>query len=167
VALRIISLDGVWYSKGFKPGEGEKEGAYKEDYKTDGWIKAKVPSVVHLDLLENGLIPDPFYGLNEEKVRWIEEMEWWYRREFHLPEDIVNMDAVEIHFMGLDTFATIWLNGVKVGETNNMFIPWVFDVKKLVKPGRNVIAIKFAPPTKTLEEIKAREEKMKRVFLPP
>jgi len=167
VAPRILSLDGVWYLRGFKPGEGEKKGAYKEDYKTDGWIKARVPGVVHLDLLENGLIPDPFYGLNEEKVRWVEEMEWWYRREFDLPEDIVNMDAVEIHFMGLDTFATIWLNGVKVGETDNMFIPWVFDVKKLVKPGRNVIAIKFAPPTKTLEEIKAREEKMKRVFLPP
>ena len=165
--MKIISLDGMWLLRGFKPGKGEEEGAYTADYKVDGWIKAKVPGVVHLDLLENGLIPDPFYGLNEDEVRWIEEMEWWYRREFDLPEDIVNMDAVEIHFMGLDTFATIWLNGVKVGETDNMFIPWVFDVKKLVKPGRNVLVVKFAPPTKTLEEIEAKKGKMRAAFYPP
>ncbi|RLE97098.1 MAG: glycoside hydrolase family 2 protein [Thermoprotei archaeon] len=164
---RVMPLDGTWQLQGFKPGEGVKSGAHGVDYRAEGWLKAKVPGVVHLDLMENGVIPDPFYGLNEEEVRWVEEREWWYRRELEVPADFLDADAVELVFEGLDTFATIWVNGVEVGRADNMFIPWIFDVKHLLRPGRNVIAVKFDPPARVLEELEAKHGRLGAGFYAP
>ena len=43
------------------------------------WRPAQVPGDVHLDLLRNKLIPDPFYRDNEAKLQWIEAASWEYR----------------------------------------------------------------------------------------
>ena len=43
---------------------------------------AKVPGVVHLDLLQNGLIGDPFYRDNEKGLQWVGKTDWEYRTEF-------------------------------------------------------------------------------------
>ena len=37
------------------------------------WRSAQVPGTVHQDLLDHGLIPDPFYGTNEALVQWVED----------------------------------------------------------------------------------------------
>lgn len=142
----VLSLDGRWLLKGFPGLNGEEEGAYKPEYPTDSWLQAEVPGVVHLDLMSNGVIPDPFYGVNEASVKWVEDVEWWYRKEFEAPKEILAKEVVELVFEGLDTFATIWVNGVKLGETCNMFTPWIFDVKKVLKQGVNVVAVRFKPP---------------------
>ena len=46
------------------------------------WRPAQVPGDVHLDLLRNKLIPDPFYRDNEAKLQWIENADWEYRTTF-------------------------------------------------------------------------------------
>jgi hypothetical protein len=63
-----LSLNGSWKFKGFAECNGEELRAYKLEYDDDGWLPAKVPGTVHLDLLANNVIPDPFKGLNEKKV---------------------------------------------------------------------------------------------------
>ncbi len=63
-----LSLNGSWKFKGFAECNGEELGAYKLEYDDDGWLPAKVPGTVHLDLLANNVIPDPFKGLKEKKV---------------------------------------------------------------------------------------------------
>jgi len=70
-----FSLNGSWKFKGFAECNGEELGAYKLEYNGDGWLPAKVPGTVHLDLLANKVIPDPFKDLNEKKVRWVAESE--------------------------------------------------------------------------------------------
>jgi beta-mannosidase len=45
------------------------------------WRPAQVPGDVHLDLLRNKLIPDPFYRDNESKLQWIENASWEYRTD--------------------------------------------------------------------------------------
>ena len=47
-----------------------------------GWLPATVPGDVHLDLLANKKIPDPFFGDNEAKLQWIENESWEYRLNF-------------------------------------------------------------------------------------
>ena len=42
------------------------------------WYLATVPSFIHTDLMANGLIPDPFYGTNEDLVRWVADSTWVY-----------------------------------------------------------------------------------------
>ena len=105
-----LSLNGLWKFNGFAECNGEELRAYKLEYDDDGWLPAKVPGTVHLDLLANNVIPDPFKGLNEEKVQWVTENEWGYRREFDLPPDFLGKHAVELVFDGLDTFAAVWVN---------------------------------------------------------
>lgn len=48
-------------------------------------------------------------------------------------ETILNVPKVALIFHGIDTFATILLNGLHVGETSNMFIKYTFDVTKYLK----------------------------------
>jgi beta-mannosidase len=156
--MERLSLDGVWWLTEFELGEGERQKAFAPDFTLppERTVPAQVPGVVHLDLMRAGKLPDPFYRLNELIVRWVEEREWWYRREFEVAREFLDHDALELVFHGLDTVATIWLNGEKIGETDNMFIPHRFNVKGVLREGRNTLAVKFDSPTKVAEEREQR-----------
>ena len=43
------------------------------------WYPATVPGCIHTDLMAQGLIPDPFYGTNEDSVQWVGKRIWKYR----------------------------------------------------------------------------------------
>ncbi|MDN4592513.1 glycoside hydrolase family 2 protein, partial [Polycladomyces subterraneus] len=105
----------------------------------------KVPGDVHSTLIEKKIIDDPFVGHNDMKCRWVEEKVWWYRTEFHFAEKIEPEERLLLIFEGLDTFATIYLNGIELGSTENMFIAHAFDVTREIRQGRNVLAVKFDP----------------------
>lgn len=93
---------------------------------------AQFPTNVHLDLMHHGLIPDPFIGKNELDVQWVGERVWSYRTTFSSPSVPAGSKAV-IAFDGLDTFATVKVNGDVVLETDNMFIPERVDVTGKLK----------------------------------
>ncbi|WML46779.1 beta galactosidase jelly roll domain-containing protein [Neobacillus sp. PS3-34] len=109
------------------------------------WMTASVPGDVHSTLIDRKLIEDPFYGHNDLKCQWVEEKVWWYRSTFEFNEDIHKNDRYELIFEGLDTFATVYLNGVELGSTENMFISHSFEVARELKKGKNVLAVKFDP----------------------
>jgi beta-mannosidase len=46
------------------------------------WLPATVPGTVHTDLIENGIIEDPYYRLNEQKVQWVDKKDWIYQKSF-------------------------------------------------------------------------------------
>lgn len=164
--MERFSLDGTWWLTEFIPGEGEAAGAFHPDFPLppERTIPAKVPGVVHLDLMNAGKIPDPFYRRNELDARWVEEREWWYRRSFLVDKGFLSHDEVELVFHGLDTVATVWLNGEGLGETENMFVPHLFSVKGSLREGENILVVKFAPPTKVAEEREARFGKLWAAF---
>jgi beta-mannosidase len=107
------------------------------------WRSARVPGCVHTDLRRHRLIPDPFWGTNELDLQWIEERDWEYRTEFHLPARLLAEEVVELVADGLDTVATVRLNGRLVARTDNMFIGWRWDVKRHLRAGRNELSIRF------------------------
>jgi beta-mannosidase len=109
-------------------------------------IPAIVPGCVHTDLLAAGQIPDPYYRDNELELQWIGETDWTYRRAFSLPADFQGHDQVILHCAGLDTLATVTLNGQILGQTDNQFRTWEFDVKAILQPGENEIVVDFAAP---------------------
>ena len=111
----------------------------------DEAIPATVPGVVHTDLLAAGKIRDPFTGKNEDRLQWIGASAWTYSRDFDVPDSMLNRKHVALRFKGLDTVATVELNGQKLGAADNMFRTWEFDAKPLLKPGRNAIAVAFTP----------------------
>lgn len=108
------------------------------------WRPAVVPGCVHRDLLRLGLIPDPFWGTNELDLPWIEERDWEYRTRFKVPADFLRADEnIELVADGLDTVATVFLNGHEVARTENMFIGYRWPVKKLLRAGANELVVRF------------------------
>lgn len=108
---------------------------------------AQFPTNIHLDLIANKIIEDPFIGKNENDVQWIGEVPWVYKTLFKSPtlsaEERANVKAV-LAFDGLDTYATVVLNGKEILKTENMFTPERVDVTTyLKKQGDNELEITF------------------------
>ncbi len=104
-------------------------------------VPATVPGCVHTDLLAAGLIEDPYLDDNERKVAWIGRTDWVYETTFDAqPGDDGRVDLV---CAGLDTVATITLNGVELGRTANMHRGYRFDVRAALRPGANHLRITF------------------------
>jgi beta-mannosidase len=145
--MHIQSLSGVWqFSQAGK----------------DEWLPATVPGCVHLDLLAAGRIPDPFVGDNEKHVQWVAESDWVYRRSFTVGPDLLQMEALWLVCDGLDTLATLTLNGHQLGQTDNMFRRYEWDVKSLLlaadaagNPGVNELLIHFDSPVQYAAEKQA------------
>lgn len=112
------------------------------------WLSATVPGTVHIDLMNHGLIPDPFIGKNDTLVQWVEEKDWEYRTWFRAPRSLREMDAVKLQFEGLDTYAEVFLNGHKILESSNMFLGHEIDVKDFLTAGRNELVVYFHSPVK-------------------
>lgn len=103
---------------------------------------SQFPTNVHLDLQHHGLIPDPFIGKNELFVQWVGEVKWAYKTVFAAPPVPKGSRAV-ISFDGLDTFATVVLNGTIILESDNMFLPHRVEVTSLLKAEDNELVITF------------------------
>ncbi len=114
----------------------------------DDWKPATVPGTVHTDLMENNVIEDPFYRLNEHDVQWIDKENWEYKTVFTVGDDILNKDRIELDFKGLDTYASVYLNDEKILAADNMFREWRTDVKDALKKGENKLRIVLHSPVK-------------------
>ena len=115
-------------------------------------INAAVPGSVYHDLLTAGQIPDPFYRDNENEALKIMDHDFIYSRDFEVSPELLSCDRVLLRCEGLDTLATVTVNGTQVGAANNMHRIWEFDVKGVVKAGRNHICVKFDSPTRFIKE---------------
>ena len=134
-----LSLDGEWQLEGFN-----------EDQSKHVNLTAEVPGFVHLDLLREGMIEDPFWRDNAKYCQWVEYWKWNYKKYFTVSETF-NADHVFLEFDGLDTYTEIFLNGRKLSRggnptTENMFIQYRFDISGMLKKGyENVLEVKFIP----------------------
>lgn len=110
------------------------------------WYKASVPGTVHTDLLENKIIPDPFFGDNEKKLQWIENENWEYSTTFRLSDKELKQDNIELQFEGLDTYAKVFLNDSLILSADNMFRIWTVEIKKYLHKEKNKLYILFESP---------------------
>ncbi len=117
------------------------------------WRPATVPGDVHLDLLANKLIPDPFYRDNEAKLQWVQDADWEYRTTITATPAMLSRDHVDLVFDGLDTYAEVSLNGHLILTTDNMFRGWRADAKPWLKAGANELMVFFPSPIKVSERV--------------
>jgi beta-mannosidase len=111
--------------------------------KENKWLTASVPGTIHLDLMNNKLIPDPYKDENEKKVQWVENEDWDYQTVFKISAKELENQNADLVFHGLDTFSEIYLNGKLLKKTDNMFRTWKIPVKNDLKIGNNTLQIKF------------------------
>ena len=114
--------------------------------KSKKWMSARVPGCIHTDFLRHKLIPDPFWGSNELDLQWMEHEDWKYRTTFSVQADLLSAEYIDLVADGLDTLATIFLNGRELARTENMFTGYRFPVKGRLVAGKNELEIRFASP---------------------
>ena len=136
-------LLGNWEIKDYAPGEAEAAELFAGG---DGWIPAVAPGDTYLALHEAGRIPHPFAEQNESACAWVKDREWWWRTQFSAMKSGPG-ERVMLTFEGLDTYASIWLNGSPLGKTDNMFTAFSFDAGPLLRDDEpNLLLIRFTPP---------------------
>ena len=129
--MQTLSLNGDWR---FREAEGGQ------------WHTGTVPGGVYTDLLEAGEIPDPFYEDNELDVQWVGETDWEYHRTVEVGPELLEHDRVLLQCDGLDTVATVSVNGEEVGRSVNMHVGHEFDVADALQEGENEVTVRFRSP---------------------
>ncbi|KRC82470.1 beta-mannosidase [Sphingomonas sp. Root241] len=141
-----VSLDGAWEVRIDPPDDAAK--AHPKEAK---WFPARVPGSVQQDLIAAGRVPDPFKGINEAPIQWAGLTSWQFRRVIEVTPAMPARDHVELVFDGLDTFASVSLNGKQLLATDNAHRRWRVDAKAALKPGRNELIVRIASPIGTLQ----------------
>ena len=98
--------------------------------------------------MNNGLIEDPFFRLNERDVQWVDKEDWEYKTTLVAKSEIFEKENIELYFKGLDTYADVYLNDSLILTANNMFREWRTPVKELLKKGANELRVYFHSPVK-------------------
>jgi beta-mannosidase len=142
----VLELDHGWQFRQVTASAQEAE---------SGWLPATVPGDVHLDLLANKKIPDPFYRDNEAKLQWIENESWEYRLSFEVTPALLARSNVDLVFEGLDAAAAVYLNGAQVLNADNSFRIWRVPAKAHLHAGKNLLRIVFPSPIKAAAEVAA------------
>jgi beta-mannosidase len=128
--MEIVSLNGKWDLWGCS-----EENSSQRTEK----IEATVPGCVQLDLSRAGILPnDLFFGMNILETEKYEGYSWYYEKRFTVSEPMKNAYLV---FEGADCVCEYYLNGKKIGESDNMFISHEFCVDGFLKAGENLLTV--------------------------
>ncbi|WP_322410851.1 glycoside hydrolase family 2 protein [Microbacterium invictum] len=112
-------------------------------------LPATVPGVVHLDLMAAGLIPDPYLDDNESKLAWIGLVDWTFETEVTVTaETLAAGERHELVFDGLDTVATVLLNGERILEVANQHRKHRVDITDRLHAGDNRLTVEFRSPVR-------------------
>jgi beta-mannosidase len=128
-------------------------------------IPATVPGEVYADLLAGGLIPDPFDGDNEDRLHWIGSTDWSYETSFTFAD--AGERRHDLVFAGLDTLATVVLNGVEIGRTANQHRSYRFDVTDALRDGENALQVRFEGPVTGAQRLSAELGDRPRAYAHP
>jgi beta-mannosidase len=151
-----VVIDHGWTFR-LAPGNAQS-GAHPE---AASWHAATVPGTVHTDLFANKAIPDPYVGAAEAGLQWIGLADWEYRTTIDAPRTALTAARSDLVFDGLDTFAEVWLNGIKVLDADNAFRTWRVPVQgKLRAQGNELRIVLHSPITKLLPQVQAMPHKL-------
>lgn len=114
---------------------------------TADWYDATVPGTALTTLVDQGVYPDPYFGLNNLEIpESLNKQDYWYRTQFSVPKTFSGRQ-LWLNFDGINYYAEIWLNGKYLGHITGAFIRGKFNVTQFIKPDApNVLAVMIAPP---------------------
>ncbi len=123
------------------------------NFNNEQFVPAVVPGTVLQSLLLNKLIPDPYYGWNNEKIKDIalsgpNEYTYWFINDF----ETISLESNEqawLLFRGVNYSFDLFVNGHKLeGENTGMFLRHSFNISSFLNSsGHNRLAVLVHPPT--------------------
>ncbi|MCM1266847.1 MAG: hypothetical protein NC302_03000, partial [Bacteroidales bacterium] len=114
-------------------------------------LPAKIPGSVYGNLLEQGLMPDPYDRMNELTALPLMDNDFVFETTFSLNAEQMAADFLLLHFDGIDTLADIYLNDILLGHADNMHRVWEFDLTEAARAGENALRVEIASPTRFIE----------------
>ncbi|MCM8730598.1 LamG-like jellyroll fold domain-containing protein [Hephaestia sp. GCM10023244] len=116
----------------------------RPDFNDSTWYAATVPGTVLTTLVDRGVYPNPYYGLDNMAIpERLARQDYWYRARFTVPAEAAGK-ALTLVFNGINFASDIWLNGKHLGGTKGAFMRGQFAIAPVA--GENVIAVKVSPP---------------------
>lgn len=94
--------------------------------RVEGWLPATVPGDVRLDLLNLNKIPDPFLGRNNDASQWIDDYDWWYRRDISL--NLKENTRAFLVFEGIDYQCAVYWDNIQLGAHVGMFSRQTYEI---------------------------------------
>jgi beta-mannosidase len=115
---------------------------------TDVRVPAQVPGTVHTALHAAGITEDPYVDDQEAAQAWIGRSRWRYRTDFDLDDLGPGLDLV---LDGIDTVATVRLNGHELGRSENMHRSYRYDIRAAARQGSNVLEVDLESPVREVD----------------
>ena len=150
----VVSLNRDWQVR-IDPSDTAAIAAHKREAK---WLAATVPGSVQQDLIAARRVPDPYKGMNAAAIQWVGLTNWQFRRVLDVTPAMLARDHLDLVFDGLDTFATVSINGTPLGKTDNAHRRWRMDAKSALRLGRNEVLVTIASPIRTLQPMVLAEK---------
>jgi hypothetical protein len=124
-----------------------EQSIFSANYNSNNWYNAVVPGTVLTTLVQQGVYPDPYIGLNNMVIPDdLCRKDWWYRISFSAPAE----DAGKIAWLqlkGINYKADVWLNGKLIGTLKGAFVSGNFNVTGIIqKDKKNILAVHIYPP---------------------
>ena len=148
----IVSLDGQWLFHWSRNPEERPADFYKEDYDVSGWGKIAVPG----NWQTQGYGTPIYININYPFVRnrpsvTTEPPRDWTAYENRNPvgsyvtfvdvtKEMLSKNLI-LHFGGVHSAMYLWVNGQRVGYSQNSMSPAEFDVTTYLHEGRNRLAV--------------------------
>jgi len=148
----IIPLDGQWLFHWAKDPESRPVGFEREDYDVNQWDKITVPGNWQLQGYGKPIYVNMNYPFHRDKPSVTGEPDRdWYAYDHRNPvgsyvtyvdvtKEMLSQNLI-LHFGGVHSAFYVWMNGQKVGYSQNSMSPAEFDVTKYVRKGRNKLAV--------------------------
>ena len=131
-----------WKLGSFPMDQGVAQQVYLPNFDDHSFATVKVPGDVQLQIGLKGM--DLYY--QSKQLTLVNEKEWWYRKRFVVPKADAGK-LMRLVFDGVDYFATVWLNGEKLGEHEGCYTSFSYDVTRKLKLGaENLLVVKVTCP---------------------
>jgi exo-1,4-beta-D-glucosaminidase len=147
--MNRINLNTNWKLISSESLDDSTNEIFSENYNTNNWYNAKVPSTVLATLVENGIYKEPYFGTNLKKIPTEQfKKTWWYRTEFNLSKEQISAIVI-LKIDGINYKANIWLNGKQIANdnmVNNAFRRFSLNITDKIKTGKNILLIEVIPP---------------------
>ncbi|MFA6673155.1 MAG: sugar-binding domain-containing protein, partial [Methanoculleus sp.] len=140
---RRVSLNGIWKFYYSKNNDGCPADFHKPAFNTKKWKDIQVPGSWELQNFDAPIYTDVAYPFpaNPPYVPADYNPVGTYVREFTLPSGWENTD-IFLDFEGVESAFYCWVNGELAGYSEDSRLPAHFNITKLVKKGRNKLAVK-------------------------
>lgn len=149
---QVTELNSGWQCANIKNVKDKGEVISQTSYALNNWMPATVPGTVLTTMLDNHLVPDPFYGMNNLHIPDIyvtgnDYYTYWFVKDFKATAK--GSEQVWLNLRGINYKCDVFVNGKKLNAKTfvGMHLRQQYNITpQLAANGNNRLAVIVYPP---------------------